>query len=81
MGMAKFYYIGGPGVVDIYHFSGDTFEIGVRHLGVDIGLLAYMGFKHVPGKKTWKNIPSRELTYPTLGKGKSYSKCHFWGIC
>ena len=25
--------------------------------------------------------PSRELTYPTLGKGKSSSKCHFWGIC
>ena len=28
-----------------------------------------------------KEIPSRELTYPTLGKGKSSSKCHFWGIC
>ena len=28
-----------------------------------------------------KNIPSRGLTYPTLGKGKSSSKCHFWGIC
>ena len=28
-----------------------------------------------------KNIPSRELTYPTLGKGKSSSKCHFGGIC
>ena len=26
-------------------------------------------------------IPSRELTYPTLGIGKSSSKCHFWGIC
>jgi len=26
-------------------------------------------------------IPSRGLTYPTLGKGKSSSKCHFWGIC
>ena len=26
-------------------------------------------------------IPSRELTYPTLGKGKSSSKCRFWGIC
>ena len=26
-------------------------------------------------------IPSRELTYPTLGKGKSSSKCQFWGIC
>jgi len=25
-----------------------------------------------------KHIPSRELTYPTLGKGKSSSKCHFW---
>ena len=27
------------------------------------------------------HIPSRELTYPTWGKGKSSSKCHFWGIC
>ena len=26
-------------------------------------------------------LPSREVTYPTLGKGKSSSKCHFWGIC
>ena len=26
-------------------------------------------------------LPSRGLTYPTLGKGKSSSKCHFWGIC
>ena len=26
-------------------------------------------------------VPSRGLTYPTLGKGKSSSKCHFWGIC
>ena len=25
------------------------------------------------------HLPSRELTYPTLGKGKSSSKCHFWG--
>ena len=24
-------------------------------------------------------LPSRGLTYPTLGKGKSSSKCHFWG--
>ena len=27
------------------------------------------------------SLPSRELTYPTLGKGKSSSKCHFLGIC
>ena len=24
-------------------------------------------------------IPSWDLTYPTWGKGKSSSKCHFWG--
>ena len=24
-------------------------------------------------------LPSRGLTYPTWGKGKSSSKCHFWG--
>ena len=29
----------------------------------------------------WIRLPSRELTYPTLGKGKSSSKSHFWGIC
>ena len=32
-------------------------------------------------KTTGKYIPSRGLTYPTWGKGKSSSKCHFWGIC
>ena len=41
-----------------------------------------LGQIHDVSKKTWKNrIPSRELTYPTWGKGKSSSKCHFWGIC
>jgi len=38
-------------------------------------------------KKNWerkgipRNMPSRELTYPTLGKGKSSSKVTFDGIC
>ena len=36
---------------------------------------------HFPNINAWKDLPSRELTYPTLGKGKSSSKCHFWGIC
>ena len=34
------------------------------------------------GGMSWsplKGIQSRELTYPTLGKGKSSSKCHFEG--
>ena len=33
------------------------------------------------GGLDWRyiDIPSRELTYPTLGKGKSSSKCHFFG--
>ena len=26
------------------------------------------------------HLPSRELTYPTLGKGKSSSTCNFWGL-
>ena len=32
-------------------------------------------------KHDWKksSIPSRELTYPTWGKGKSSSKVPFWG--
>ena len=29
----------------------------------------------------FKTIPSRGLTYPTWGKGKSSSKCHSLGIC
>jgi len=32
------------------------------------------------GFHLWK-VPSRELTYPTLGKGKSSSKMPWWGIC
>ena len=28
-----------------------------------------------------ERLPSRKLTYPTLGKGKSSSKCHLLGIC
>ena len=46
------------------------------------------GFKQNPDMKFYEvlislllGLPSRELTYPTLGKGKSSSKCHFWGIC
>jgi len=34
-----------------------------------------------PLKMNGWNIPSRGLTYPTLGEGKSSSKCHFGGIC
>ena len=42
------------------------------------------------GKKKWnkkqherivQDVPSRELTYPTWGKGKSSSKVPFYGIC
>ena len=28
----------------------------------------------------WQGVPSRELTYPSLGKGKSSSKVTFDGI-
>ena len=31
--------------------------------------------------KLWEQVPSRELTYPTWGKGKSSSKVPFYGIC
>ena len=34
-----------------------------------------------PVKMDDLGVPSRELTYRTLGKGKSSSKCHFGGIC
>ena len=45
------------------------------------------GLEHMARPRSWiytkfkRGVPSRELTYPTLGKGKSSSKCHFWGIC
>ena len=32
-------------------------------------------------KGSFWGLPSRKLTYPTWGKGKSSSKCHFWWIC
>ena len=33
-------------------------------------------------EKRYLGIPSRELTYPTLGKGKSSTQnAIFWGIC
>ena len=34
-----------------------------------------------PNLSPFERIPSRKLTYPTWGKGKSSSKCHFLGIC
>ena len=34
-----------------------------------------------PGERRKKKIPSRELTYPTFGKGKSSSKVPWEGIC
>ena len=42
-----------------------------------------LGGKEIAPPKKWaiNCIPSRGLTYPTLGKGKSSSRCHFWGIC
>jgi len=41
-----------------------------------------MGWKSgIPSFSEKEEIPSRELTYPTLGKGKSSSKVTFDGIC
>ena len=37
--------------------------------------------QRILGSNLPQRIPSKELTYPTLGKGKSSSKCHFGGIC
>ena len=42
------------------------------------GWLGRRGYFMIPFNK---GLPSRGLTYPTWGKGKSSSKCHFWGIC
>ena len=45
--------------------------------------MSLYGLDGAPIVAAWnaKELPSRGLTYPTLGKGKSSSKCHFWGIC
>ena len=36
-------------------------------------------FQQLVVEPTQFDIPSRKLTYPTWGKGKSSSKCNFWG--
>ena len=41
--------------------------------------LQCMTFKHTGDGHCFPYIPSRELTYPTWGKGKSSSKLPFWG--
>ena len=54
---------------------------------LQLGSLASLEFGVHPNllSSAWKKkgLPSRELTYPTLEKGKSSesSKCNFWGIC
>ena len=40
------------------------------------------GIDKVPDNPSWiSSIPSGELTYPTLGKGKPSTKLAFQGIC
>ena len=35
-----------------------------------------------PRSTQWAKVTLQgTITYPTLGKGNSSSKCHFWGIC
>ena len=68
---------------------GDTCDWSIIHLEPQsvstISLLAHWWFNRDPYNglleppHNW--VPSRELTYPTLGIGKSSSKCHVWGIC
>ena len=78
--------------VVLFH-QGSTWSCVQFHHVVDtLSLARFMGAQNLlAGEKkclllewadyTQPGIPSRELTYPTLGKGKSSSKCHFWGIC
>ena len=47
--------------------------------GNSMGLRGPYGPYKRPQEERVNGIPSRELTYPTWGKGKSSSKCHFWG--
>ena len=51
-----------------------SFPFGACHL-----VRCYCWWFRNPANQ-WR-IPSRGLTYPTLGKRKSSSKCHFLGIC
>ena len=46
-----------------------------------VGSERFVSSKHLRGDTCLDVIPSRGLTYPTLGKGKSSSKWHFLGIC
>jgi len=48
--------------------------VGVPKLNFSAVIFADIHYKQV-------YIPSRDLTYPTWGEGKSSSKCHFWEIC
>ena len=42
-----------------------------------LSLVRGLASKAFPTRRLLK-LPSRKLTYPTLGKGTSSSKCHFW---
>ena len=64
-----------PDLDEIVEETGDQGEpsMAYRYLKVKIDDL------QIP--KWWFSKRVRELTYPTWGKGKSSSKCHFGGIC
>ena len=67
-------------------FTSIGFELrdgfGIRTSGIDGNGSKFPTPRLRPRKKKWAfkgNLPSRELTYPTLGKGKSSSKVPLGG--
>ena len=53
----------------------------VISISLDFAWLGTVSSQIYEAHPKMNTLPSRELTYPTLGKGKSSSKCHFGGIC
>ena len=65
-------------------FSCVTLLLQLLHVALTLQFLGVLGDVWKTTNtfgEFWQGVPSRELTYPTLGKGKSSSKCHFGGIC
>ena len=81
---------GGPvSTIDIF-FSGLMWEDFLKHFRIakrlrsarrELCWLSGYGIKSRWHMFDMLAYPPGDLTYPTWGKGKSSSQCHFWGIC
>ena len=70
------------------HFAATFFATQQNHPGSHVSFLPATVDSHLflpsvsldAATSEKKSIPSRELTYPTWGKGKASSKVPFWGV-